>query len=112
MTADRKIYTFAEWADDRTGWDTETGAPGIISFGEAVQIWAVMQDRARITVAEAAATFNVDARRVAEAVHAHPWMFLMGPNGIIGQEDEHTGVQPPLPKGLDYATLLIEHEGE
>lgn len=81
------------WAEDTMGWDRDTGNPGIMLFANAVQVWAVMQDKRPITVGDAAAAFNAETRRVAEAVREHPWMFLEGPDD-------------------DPARQTIEHEGE
>lgn len=85
-------FSFANWADERTGWDTETGAPGIALFNNAIQVWAVAQQRP-VSVADAARAFNVSPERIVEAVEEHYWMFL---EGIPG----------------DYEYLMIEHEGE
>lgn len=79
------MFKFADWASERTGWDEETGAPGIVLFGNAVQVWSWMQDRPT-TVAEAARAFNVAEGRIMQAVHAHYWMFLDG--DVIEHEGE------------------------
>lgn len=68
---------FAQWAQERTGWDQETGAPGIALFNNAVQVWSVMQGRPT-TVAEAAQAFQVPESRIIEAVNEHYWMYLDG----------------------------------
>jgi hypothetical protein len=81
---------FAEWASERTGWDEETGAPGIALFNNAVQVWSVMQGRPT-TTAEAARVFNVPEKRIIEAVDEHYWMFI----------ERH-----------DDGSMTIEHEGE
>lgn len=85
-------FTFAEWADQALGWDDETGAPGISLFNNAVQVWAVAQQRS-VSVAEAARAFNISPERIVEAVKEHYWMYLDGPPD-------------------DYEHLMIEHEGE
>ena len=82
---------FAKSEDDE--WDQETGAPSIGLFGRALQCWSVCQARERVTVAEAAAAFNVEPRLIIEAAEDHYWMFLTGPRD-------------------DYTKLIIEHEGE
>lgn len=84
------------WASDPAGWDQDTQRPGISLFGNAVQTWAVMQDRSKVTVAEAALAFNVAPRRIIEAVEQHYWMFIDG----------------PVDYGTDFSKLTIEHEGE
>jgi hypothetical protein len=86
------MRTFNRWAAEDDRWDQDTGAPGISLFGNAVQVWSTMQSEA-VSVAAAARAFNVEPSRIIEAVNAHYWMFLSGP------ED-------------DYARLMIEDEGE
>lgn len=109
-------YAFTAFGREDDTWnlgddDEGDGNPGIRLAGLAIQFWSARQD-GDTTVGAAAAAFRMPPRLVAEAVHAHRWMFLMGPDGIIRQEDEDTGALLPLPDGLDYAALLIEHEGE
>lgn len=91
ISNDRR-FAFERWAADRQGWDTETGAPGIALFNNAVQVWAISQMRP-VSVADAARAFNIAPERVVEAVEEHYWMFLEGSPG-------------------DYENLMIEHEGE
>lgn len=81
------------WPDDHDGWDTDgpIRLPGIRLMGHAIQVWSILQDRERVTTAEAAAAFNVPERVIREAVGHHYWMFL----------------QP-----ADDGTTLIEHEGD
>lgn len=85
-------YDWDDWASNDMEWDADTGAPGLTSFGNAVQKWSVMQCR-RTSVAEAARTFNCLPSRIVEAIDAHPWMFVEGPDD-------------------DFEKLMIEHEGE
>ena len=87
------MYEFDEWGAARDAWDLDTGAPGIGLFGNAVQVWAVMQNRRQVSVAEAARAFNVPPERIVEAVEEHSWMFLSGSD-------------------FDPAARFIEHEGE
>lgn len=85
-------FSFEKWADEQTEWDTDTGAPGIELFGDAVQVWSVSQLRPT-SVADAARAFNIAPERIVEAVEEHYWMLLDGPAD-------------------DYERLMIEHEGE
>ena len=59
------------------GWNHDTGQPGIALFGNAVQVWAVAQNRP-VTVDEAALTFNVAPELIRQAVEEHGWMYLRG----------------------------------
>src|SRR3546814_4222477 len=61
-------FNFADWAEDENGWNQETGAPGIMKFAGAVQMWAWAQARSHVTVREAAQAFNCDPGRIVEAV--------------------------------------------
>ncbi len=82
------------WADDdNLTWDQETGAPTKLHFGNAIQVWALMQDRPIVTVAEAAEAFNVPAARIIEAIDDHSWMMVCGPDA-------------------DYMKMTIEHDGD
>lgn len=80
---------------DADGWDHDTGRPGIHTFGNAVQVWAICNAGAGhpATVAAAATAFAVEPRMIAEAVTAHYWMYLSGSHG-------------------DFTKMQIEHEGE
>ena len=69
----------------RSRWNHDTGNPGVMLFANAVQVWAIAQDRP-VTAKEAAASFNVDPDLVREAVEEHPWMFLT--NDVIEHEGE------------------------
>lgn len=86
-----KRFEFDTWAEDEAGWDPETKAPGIMKFASAVQVWSALQNRA-VTVAECARVFNVDAKRVIEAVDEHSYMKVAGPRGDPDRATiEHTG---------------------
>lgn len=80
-------------ADDDLTWDQDTGAPTKMHFGNAIQVWAFMQDDPVVTVASAATTFNVPGARIIEAVEDHPYMVIVGPHD-------------------DYTKATIEHDGE
>jgi len=88
-----KRYHWEEWSDDEYGWNSDTGAPGIVQFASAVSTWACMQRRP-VSVAEAASVFNVDPVRVEQAMDEGVHMtFLTGPRD-------------------DFSKLMIEHDGE
>lgn len=74
-------------------WDTEvTGLPGAQMAAQAIQVWSALQGRS-VTVREAATAFNMADAQVRQAVSAHYWMFLEGPDD-------------------DPTKQTIEHEGE
>lgn len=87
-----KRYDWETWSEQIDEWDQETGAPGIIQLGSAIQLWGLFQNRPA-SVADAAAAFNCDPARVIEAVEEHWWTYLDGPRD-------------------DYSRLMIEHDGE
>lgn len=60
-------------------------------FANALSVWSFMQQRP-VSVAEAAATFNVTPLMVAAAVEGHPYLLHSGDGGP--------------------ATTFIEHDGE
>lgn len=80
------------FAFDDTGWDHDTGKPGISLFGNAIQVWAVQNaiGGKPVTILDAAAAFKCDEAMIIEAVENHYWMFVTEENGV----------------------LVIEHEGE
>lgn len=82
----------AYFASEGDGWDQNTGRPGKDLFGNAVQVWSILQERPT-SVAEAATAFNCDPMMIVEAVRDHYWMMLSGPTD-------------------DFAKCIIEHEGE
>lgn len=59
-------------------WDHETGMPTAMHFANALQVWCIAQNRAPITVGEAALAFNVAPALIRTAVEEHYWMFLDG----------------------------------
>jgi hypothetical protein len=60
-------------------WDVEeTGLPGIALFANALQVWAMAQNRVEVTVQEAALAFNTTEAVIRQAVEWHAWMFLNG----------------------------------
>ena len=61
--------------DDCLGWNHHTGAPGVVLFGNAVQVWSIAQGR-DVTVQEAALAFNVEPKLIRQAVDDHPWMLI------------------------------------
>lgn len=89
---ERAVYPIERWAADEEVWDHETGAPSITHFGNALQVWSVLQNRST-SVADAAEAFNVAPGRIIEAVEESGWMYLAGPQD-------------------DYRRLMIEHDGE
>ncbi|CAD7335286.1 hypothetical protein FIM10_02070 [Sphingomonadales bacterium 56] len=80
-----------ELASDCMGFDLTV----VGTLGQAVQVWAGLQDEAWIdqTVGAAALAFHLSPALIAEAVDAHPWMFLSGDRA-------------------DLAAMAIEHDGE
>lgn len=92
VPANDRPFSFDNWAEEADGWDTETGAPGIILFGDALQVWSISQNHP-VSVADAARAFNISPARIVEAVEDHHWMLLVGPRH-------------------DYERLMIEHDGE
>lgn len=68
------------------------GAPGISTFGSAVQVWAIAQQR-DVSVADVARAFNIAPERVVEAIEEHYWMDLDGSAG-------------------DHEHVIIQNEGE
>lgn len=80
---------------DDAAWDHDTEKPGIQLFGNAVQVWSILNAEAgrSLTVAAAAEAFAVAPQMVLEAVAAHYWMYLEGADD-------------------DFAKMRIEHEGE
>lgn len=82
------------FADDMVhdgGWDQETGMPTTTRVANAIQVWAAFQSREAVTVREAGEAFNLDDAQVREAVEAHHWMYLEGPDDDTAQTIEHDG---------------------
>ena len=73
-------------ADIDIGWNLDTGAPALLMFSNAVQVWAIGQGR-EVTVSEAALAFNVEPKLIRQAVEDHPWMFI-GNDDVIEHEGE------------------------
>ncbi|MBI3453989.1 MAG: hypothetical protein HY057_14370 [Rhodospirillales bacterium] len=71
----------------------ETGVPTKIHVGNAIRVWSFCQNRAGVSVADAARAFNIDPARVVEDVEDHGWMDLTGPRD-------------------DFEQLIINHDGE
>jgi hypothetical protein len=69
--------------------------PGIHQhqLGEAVSVWAWMQDSAEPqTVATAAKVFNTTPKLIRDALDEHPWCFWTGPDDNAElQTIEHDG---------------------
>lgn len=61
------------------------------SFGPALVTWVAMQDRAHVTVAEAALAFNTTPEIIREAVHDAYWAFLNGEDSDPDQAIELEG---------------------
>ena len=72
-------YAFTAFGPDANSWDADdTGSPGIGLVGRALQVWSTCQQR-DVTLGEAALAFRLPIAMIAEAVEAHPWMFVYGP---------------------------------
>lgn len=96
--AERKFPRGEAFADDAEhhGWDQETGMPTVAHASDALQVWAILQNRGGsggVTVREAGDAFNLDDDQVRELVNGHPWMYLSGPDD-------------------DATKQIIEHDGE
>lgn len=62
----------------RDSWNAETsGNPGVELFSNAIQVWALAQDRT-VTLDEAASAFNVNSSLIKQAIDEHYWTFLSG----------------------------------
>lgn len=61
--------------------DDEDVGVFIRGLADAIQTWAAMQNRERVTVAEAMTAFNTTAAVIREAVNdGGAWVFLTGPD--------------------------------
>jgi hypothetical protein len=81
---------------DDDSWNHEDdGKIGVSLFGNAVQVWAMFNANSGrpTTVAAASDAFFVSPLMIIEAVNAHSWMFITGPDD-------------------DFTKMQIEHEGE
>lgn len=77
MTHITKLAGNDDTAEERCLLD-EDGAPREREFSHAVQMWAICQGRAVVTVQEAALAFNATPEVIRQAVEAHYWMYLDG----------------------------------
>lgn len=69
------------FGNEPDGWDIEgTQQVGIRLFGNALQVWVILQGRHPVTVKEASLAFRATSGRVREAVDEHPWMYIDGEN--------------------------------
>lgn len=104
-------------------WDENTGKPTVAFFGNALQVWSIMQEHPREeyrlagrrapTVADAAKAFNCPPAMVIEAVLNHYWMFLAVEGaGNFGGDPQHAAEDLTECLKLDPTKLRIEHEGE
>lgn len=73
-------------SEHRNAWNAD-GEPGISLFSNAIQVWAIAQDRGGLTINEAALAFNVRPDLIRQAVEDHPWMFV-GSGDVIEHEGE------------------------
>ena len=48
------------------------------ALGDALAIWTAMQNREKVTIAEAMAAFNTEAEIIYEAIEGAPWAFMVG----------------------------------
>lgn len=74
-------------------WDVEAGIPDIASVANAIQVWSMFNPPYRHSVRHVGEVFNLDDAQVRQAVAAHYWMYLDGPD-----DDPHQ--------------QFIEHDGE
>ncbi len=76
-------------ADD---WSVEEGIPDIASVANAIQVWLMFQPELRHSVRQVGEVFNLDDAQVRQAVEAHYWMYLDGPDDDPNQQFiEHDG---------------------
>ncbi len=81
------------FGEDDEGWNLDgSGRVGLMTFANAVQVWATYQDRP-CSIKDAAEAFNCRPQKILDAVEGHPWLFVSGPDD-------------------DHAKMMIEHEGE
>ena len=73
----------SEFGVDPHSWNVgDDGADhgvGLDLFSSALQVWQILQNR-DISVRDAAIAFRCTDGMIREAVDAHPWMFLEGPD--------------------------------
>jgi hypothetical protein len=63
------------WASTDEGWG-QYGLPSRVLFGNAIQVWAMMQ-KGDVTVGQASKAFRCPPHRVIDAVDSHSWMSVM-----------------------------------
>jgi len=73
-------------------WDQDEGNPDIGAVAQAIQVWD-MFNPGEHTVREIGEVFNLDDAQVRQAVEAHYWMYLDGPDD-------------------DPTKQIVQHEGE
>ena len=95
MSTDKAMVTDAVIEEIARAWASIDGKIGVSLFGNAIQVWAMLNANAgkHSSVADAAAAFSVEPLMIIEAVNAHYWMFITGPDD-------------------DFTKMQIEHEGE
>lgn len=74
-------------------WDEEQGIPDINSVAVAIGVWIMFNPPYRHSVRAVGEIFNLDDAQVRQAVEAHTWMYLDGPDD-------------------DPRRQFIEHDGE
>lgn len=74
-------------------WDETEGIPDVGSVAVAIGIWLMFNPPYRHSVRKVGEVFNFDDAQVRQAVQAHYWMYLVGPD-----DDPHQ--------------QFIEHDGE
>jgi hypothetical protein len=73
-------------------WDQDEGHPDINSVALAIQIWTMFNPPYRHSVRKVGEVFNLDDAQVRQAVEAHYWMYLDGPDDNPHQQFiEHDG---------------------
>lgn len=101
MGEGREIFRFDDWARFENGdladeFDATYGRPSASELVRMASLWIVMQNREHShSVAEVAATFNIPAGRLAEAIR------LTEGDYVFLSSD-----------GDDYTKVLIELDGE
>jgi len=83
------------FAEDEFEWDQDRGMPGAGLVAQAIQVFTMFNFGKlgrNMTVREVGDAFNLDDAQVRQAVAAHYWMFLSGPDDDpTKQEIEHEG---------------------
>jgi len=94
------VFQFDDWARDENGdyafeFDATDGKPSVYQMAGEIMSWVLFQNRLGVTVAEAAAAWNLPAHRIAEAIK-------LADNPYISLSSE----------GDDYTKVTIELDGE